>query len=95
MNHATMAAFIRRMILRELVQYAKERFVNILPEIDVPGHSLAAIASYPELSCTPRCRKLLVFRSGEEIKDWSHGHTAGCIDDNTFARLMKTYTIFR
>ena len=39
--------------IKEIVQYAKERFVNILPEIDVPGHSLAAIASYPELSCTP------------------------------------------
>ncbi len=39
--------------IREIVQYAKERFVNILPEIDVPGHSLAAVVSYPELSCTP------------------------------------------
>ena len=39
--------------IREIVQYAKERFVNILPEIDVPGHSLAAVVSYPDLSCTP------------------------------------------
>ena len=39
--------------VKELVQYAKDRFINILPEIDVPGHSLAAIASYPELTCTP------------------------------------------
>ena len=38
--------------IRELVQYAKERFVNILPEVDVPGHSLAAVVSYPDLSCT-------------------------------------------
>ena len=38
--------------IKEIVQYAKERFVNILPEIDVPGHSLAAIAAYPELSCS-------------------------------------------
>jgi hexosaminidase len=34
--------------IRELVQFAKDRFVNILPEVDIPGHSLAAIASYPE-----------------------------------------------
>ncbi|HEY4197710.1 MAG TPA: family 20 glycosylhydrolase, partial [Mucilaginibacter sp.] len=39
--------------IREIVQYAKERFVDILPEIDVPGHSLAAVVAYPELSCTP------------------------------------------
>ncbi len=44
--------------IKELVKYAKERFVNILPEIDVPGHSLAAVVSYPELSCTPGADKL-------------------------------------
>ena len=38
--------------IREIVQYAKNRFINILPEIDVPAHSLALIASYPNLSCT-------------------------------------------
>ena len=38
--------------MRDIVAYAAERFVTIIPEIDVPGHSLAAIASYPNLSCT-------------------------------------------
>lgn len=38
--------------IRELVKYASERFITIIPEIDVPAHSLAAIAAYPELSCT-------------------------------------------
>lgn len=38
--------------VKEIVAYAAERFVTILPEIDVPGHSLAALAAYPELSCT-------------------------------------------
>jgi hexosaminidase len=38
--------------VREIVAYAGKRFVTILPEIDVPGHSLAALAAYPELSCT-------------------------------------------
>lgn len=36
--------------IREVVQYALERNVTIVPEIDVPGHSMAALASYPELS---------------------------------------------
>ncbi|MBO7083826.1 MAG: family 20 glycosylhydrolase [Bacteroidales bacterium] len=38
--------------LRELVQYAAERHVNIIPEIDLPGHMQAALASYPWLGCT-------------------------------------------
>ncbi|MBO7295022.1 MAG: family 20 glycosylhydrolase, partial [Bacteroidaceae bacterium] len=39
--------------VREIVAYAKERFIEILPEIDMPGHFQAALAAYPELSCTP------------------------------------------
>ena len=68
--------------IREIVKYAQDRFVNILPEIDVPGHSLAAIASYPELSCTPGADKYHV-RSGEEIMDWSHGQPPIALLDNT------------
>jgi hexosaminidase len=68
--------------IRELVQYAKERFVNILPEIDVPGHSLAAVVSYPELSCTPGADQYRV-RSGETIMDWSHGAPPIALVDNT------------
>jgi hexosaminidase len=35
-----------------VVAYAKERFITIVPEIEMPGHSLAAISAYPEYSCT-------------------------------------------
>ncbi len=38
--------------IKDLIKYAGERFVNILPEIEAPGHSMAAIASYPYLSST-------------------------------------------
>lgn len=38
--------------LRELVQYAKERFITVMPEIEMPGHAQAAIAAYPELGNT-------------------------------------------
>ena len=38
--------------LRDLVQYAADRHVNIIPEIDLPGHMQAALASYPQLGCT-------------------------------------------
>lgn len=40
--------------IKEVVAYAKERFIEIVPEIDIPGHSQAAVASYPEfLACDP------------------------------------------
>ncbi|MDX8143594.1 beta-N-acetylhexosaminidase [Lentzea sp. BCCO 10_0061] len=35
--------------LREIVEYARQRFITVIPEIDIPGHSQAAIAAYPEL----------------------------------------------
>ena len=39
--------------LREVVAYAKERNIEIVPEIDMPGHMVAVVAAYPELSCDP------------------------------------------
>ena len=38
--------------IREVVQYAADRYITIIPEIDMPGHMLAALAAYPELGCT-------------------------------------------
>lgn len=38
--------------VKEIVQYAAERYINVVPEIEMPGHSLAALTAYPELSCT-------------------------------------------
>lgn len=37
---------------REIVQYAAERFITVIPEIEMPGHSVAALTAYPSLSCT-------------------------------------------
>ncbi|WP_462318177.1 family 20 glycosylhydrolase, partial [Marinilabilia sp.] len=37
---------------REVVEYAKERFITVIPEIELPGHAQAALAAYPELGCT-------------------------------------------
>ncbi len=49
---ATDGGFYTQDDMREIVQYAQGRHVTILPEIDIPAHSLALIASYPNLSCT-------------------------------------------
>lgn len=38
--------------IKEVVAYAKDRFITVIPEIELPGHSLAAVASYPHLGCT-------------------------------------------
>ena len=37
---------------REIVAYAAERYITVIPEIDLPGHMLGALAAYPELGCT-------------------------------------------
>lgn len=38
--------------LREVVAYAAQRYVNVIPEIDLPGHMLGALSAYPEFGCT-------------------------------------------
>lgn len=38
--------------IREVVQYARDRYITVVPEIEMPGHCSAAIAAYPELGCT-------------------------------------------
>ncbi|MBI5645595.1 MAG: family 20 glycosylhydrolase [Ignavibacteriae bacterium] len=38
--------------IREVVEYAAQRFITVVPEIEMPGHSVAALAAYPELACT-------------------------------------------
>ena len=42
----------------EIVKYAKERWITIIPEIDMPGHTNAALASYAELNCDGKARNL-------------------------------------
>ncbi len=44
--------FYTQQEIRDIVQYAQDRYITIIPEIEMPGHSVAALAAYPELSCT-------------------------------------------
>ena len=37
---------------RDIVEYARQRHITVIPELDMPGHTLAALAAYPELGCT-------------------------------------------
>ena len=45
--------FYTQDLVKEIVQYAADRFITVIPEIEMPGHSGAAIAAYPMLSCFP------------------------------------------
>ena len=87
---ATYGGFYTQEDIKELVKYAAERFVDILPEIDVPGHSLAAIASYPELSCTPG--KYYV-SPGDRFMVWPGGgqHFYGLLDNTLCPANDKVY----
>ena len=38
--------------IKEIVKYAQDRYITIIPEIDIPGHTLAVLTAYPELGCT-------------------------------------------
>lgn len=51
--------------IKEVVEYAKKKFIEIVPEIDIPGHSQAAIAAYPEfLACDPQNEHGVWLRQG-------------------------------
>lgn len=65
--------------IKEIVAYAQERSVTIIPEIELPGHSRAAIAAYPELGCT-----------GEQVDvatKWGIFEDIYCPKETTFAFL--------
>ncbi|MBX7187146.1 MAG: beta-N-acetylhexosaminidase [Vicinamibacteria bacterium] len=47
----TVGGFYTQEQYKEIVAYARERFIDIVPEIDMPGHTNAALSSYPELNC--------------------------------------------
>ena len=75
--------------IKELVQYAKDRFINIMPEVDMPGHSLAAIAAYPDLTCTQGTYQV---NSGERFMIWPPGgHFYGLLDNTLCPANEKTF----
>jgi hexosaminidase len=51
---------------KDLVQYAADRFITVIPEIDMPGHTNAALASYPELNCNEKDKNPKLY-SGIEV----------------------------
>nr|WP_294992185.1 family 20 glycosylhydrolase [uncultured Sediminibacterium sp.] len=88
----TYGGFYTHEDIKELVQYAKDRFVNILPEIDIPGHSMAMLASFPDLSATPGTTYWV--NAGEKFMEWPAGaHFYALKDNNLSPANEKVYTL--
>lgn len=95
---ATYGGFYTQDDIKEIVQYAKDRNVEILPEIDVPGHSMAAIAAYPELCITKD--KSIKVNPGTPFSTWyGNGkfemhidNTLNPTDEKVYEFLDKVFT---
>ena len=88
---ATYGGFYSHEDIREVVKYAAERNVTIVPEIDVPGHSMAALAAYPELSCTGE--KVYV-NPGTPFSQWYGNGTFKMLVENTLNPADEEVYVF-
>jgi hexosaminidase len=78
---ATVGGFYTQDEIREIVKYAADRFITIVPEVDIPGHSMAAIASYPELCCTKDTT--IKVNPGTSFSEWYANGKFKMLIDNT------------
>jgi len=78
----TYGGFYTQEDIKEVVAYAKSKFIEVIPEVDVPGHSMAMLAAYPELSTTPNYPYQV--NAGDEFMDWAglNGHATAKIDNS-------------
>jgi len=66
--------------IKDIMAYAQARFITVIPEIEMPGHSGAALAAYPELGCTPTL---------------SAGNNGGEIHNDVFCPKEKTFSFLQ
>ncbi len=71
--------------IKEVVKYAQDRYITVVPEIEMPGHALAALTAYPELSCTGG-----PFKVGQTWGVYDDIFCAG--NEQTFAFLQDVLT---
>lgn len=85
--------------IKEIVKYAAGRYIDVIPEIEMPGHSSAAIAAYPELSCFPDEPTIKYFpkqcvwsgdSTGKQVQQ-----TWGVFDDVFCAGQEKTFSFLK
>jgi hexosaminidase len=94
----TYGGFYSQADVKEIIQFAKDRYIEILPEVDVPGHSMAALAAYPELSVSKDTS--VKVNPGSNFATW-HGNgkftmhidnTLNPADENVYKFLDKVFT---
>ncbi|MHA1106072.1 MAG: family 20 glycosylhydrolase [Promethearchaeota archaeon] len=51
-DNIPVSGFYTQEQIKEIIQYADDRFISIIPELDFPGHVQSVLAAFPELSCT-------------------------------------------
>lgn len=71
--------------IRDVVRYAQDRFVTIIPEIEMPGHAQAALAAYPELGCDPA-------KGYQVYTKWGVSDDVFCPSEKTFGFLQDVLT---
>jgi len=71
--------------IREVIKYAATRYITIIPEIEMPGHALAALSAYPELSCEPN-------RTYKAAETWGVFDDVFCPSEKTFSFLQDVLT---
>ena len=67
--------------VKAIIKYAQDRYINIIPEIEMPGHSLAAITAYPEMSCDPS-------KGYKVMETWGVSNDVLCPNETTFTMLQ-------
>jgi hexosaminidase len=71
--------------IREIVEYARQRYVTVMPEVELPGHAVAALAAYPEFSCFPD-------RKYEVDTHWGVKPDVFCPSAKTFTFLEDVFS---
>lgn len=77
---ATYGGFYTQEQIKEVIAYAAERNITIVPEIDMPGHSMAALAAYPELSVNKEPKFV---NPGAKFSEWHGGGKFKMLIENT------------
>jgi len=88
---ATYGGFYTQEQIKDIVNYATERNITIVPEIDMPGHSMAALAAYPELS-TKKEPKFVI--PGSKFVEWYGGGKFKMLIENTLNPADEEVYIF-
>ncbi|MEL6591949.1 MAG: beta-N-acetylhexosaminidase, partial [Bacteroidota bacterium] len=83
-DSARYGGFYTQQEILEIVEYAADRYITIVPEIEMPGHASAAIAAYPQLACQEAVY--------EVATDWGVFENVFCPTEETFTFLQNVLT---